>query len=167
MKHERRCSRACGADVSFRDVTIEIPDRGMWMISRTGSVDWDLRKAVSLVLASEEDGWLSELSEALRRVPQVLWGRWKSQHRNMVSLSLSQKPLNSKVIKSFVTELRSRKCFSCFGIPMLSMSIMDITNVLRTGMQMSISHIHVWLLYIYIYICSHQHRNMRKYLQKL
>ena len=31
------------------------------------------------------------------------------------------KPLNSKVIKSFVPELRSRKSFSCFGIPMLSM----------------------------------------------
>ena len=25
---------------------------------------------------------------------------------------------NSKVIKGFVPELRSRKCFSCFGIPM-------------------------------------------------
>ena len=30
-----------------------------------------------------------------------------------------EKPLNSKVIKSFVPELRSRKCFSCFGIPVL------------------------------------------------
>ena len=29
-----------------------------------------------------------------------------------------EKPFNSKVIKSFVPELRSRKCFSCFGIPM-------------------------------------------------
>ena len=28
------------------------------------------------------------------------------------------KPFNSKVIKGFVPELRSRKCFSCFGIPM-------------------------------------------------
>ncbi len=26
-KHERRCSRARGADVSFRDVKIKIPDR--------------------------------------------------------------------------------------------------------------------------------------------
>ena len=25
---------------------------------------------------------------------------------------------NSKVIKGFIPELRSRKCFSCFGIPM-------------------------------------------------
>ena len=29
-----------------------------------------------------------------------------------------EEPLNSKVIKSFVPELRSPKCFSCFGIPM-------------------------------------------------
>ena len=32
-----------------------------------------------------------------------------------------KKPFNSKVIKSFVPELRIRKCFLCFGIPMLSM----------------------------------------------
>ena len=29
-----------------------------------------------------------------------------------------EKPFGSKVIKSFVPEVRSRKCFSCFGIPM-------------------------------------------------
>ena len=47
----------------------------------------------------------------------VVWGRWKSQ----VYLSpYVEKPLNSKVMKSFVPELRSRKCFLCFGIPMLS-----------------------------------------------
>ena len=31
-----------------------------------------------------------------------------------------EKPFNSKVIKSFIPELRSRKYFLCFGIPMLS-----------------------------------------------
>ena len=31
-----------------------------------------------------------------------------------------EKPFNSKVIKSFAPEIRSRKCFLCFGIPMLS-----------------------------------------------
>ena len=46
-------------------------------------------------------------------------GRWKSQHRKIVPLSLYvEKPLKSMVIKSFVPELRSRKCFSCFVIPM-------------------------------------------------
>ena len=56
-----------------------------------------------------------------------------------------EKPFNSKVIKSFVPELRSRKWFLCFGIPMLYMCVMNIMNALRTGMGMYISYIHVWL----------------------
>ena len=48
-------------------------------------------------------------------------GRWKYQHRMIVYHSpYIELPLNSKVIKSFVPELRSRKCFLCFEIPMLS-----------------------------------------------
>ena len=55
------------------------------------------------------------LAEALRQVSRVVWGRWKSQHRKNVYLSpYVEKPLNSKVIKSFVPELRSRKCFFVF-----------------------------------------------------
>ena len=43
-------------------------------------------------------------------------GRWKSQNRKNVYLSpYVEKPLNSKVIKSFVPELRSRKCFRVSG----------------------------------------------------
>ena len=84
----------------------------------------DLRKVSELSLASEEDGWLSGLAEALQRVPHVVWSRWKSRHRKIVPFSsLCRKSFNSKVIKSFVPELRSRKClgvFLCFGIPMLS-----------------------------------------------
>ena len=67
--------------------------------------------------------------------------------RLCLSLPYVEKPFNSKVIKSFVPEQRSRKCFSCFGILMLSMCVMDIMNVLRTGMNISISHIHVGLCY--------------------
>ena len=86
-------------------------------------------KAVSWVLASEEDGWLSGLAEirpvVRGRVPRVVvvvgGDRWKSQHRKIVyHSSYVEKPFNSKVIKSFVSEQRSRKCFSCFGIPMIS-----------------------------------------------
>ena len=45
-------------------------------------------------------------------------GRWKSQNwKNVYIFPCVEEPLNSKVIKSFVPELRSRKCFSCFGIP--------------------------------------------------
>ena len=50
----------------------------MWMTSCTGTVGWGFfaiwEKAVSWVLASEEDGWLSELAEALRQVSHVLVG---------------------------------------------------------------------------------------------
>ena len=46
-------------------------------------------------------------------------GRWKSPNRKNVYLSpYVEEPLNSKVIRIFVPELRSRKCFSCFDIPM-------------------------------------------------
>ena len=42
-------------------------------------------------------------------------GRWKSQHRKIVYLSpYVEKPFNSNVIKSFVPELISRKCFFFF-----------------------------------------------------
>ena len=45
-------------------------------------------------------------------------GRWKSQNRkNVYPSPYAEEPLNSKVIKSFVPNLRSRKCFSCFEIP--------------------------------------------------
>ena len=56
-----------------------------------------------------------------------------------MSLSLSpdvEKPFNSKVIKSFVPELRCRKCFLCFGIPMLSMYV-------RYDHAMNVSHIRI------------------------
>ena len=40
--------------------------------------------------------------------------RWKSRHRKIVPLSYVEKPFNSKVIKSFVPELRSRQVFFVF-----------------------------------------------------
>ena len=66
-------------------------------------------------------------------------GRWKSQDRNIVPLSpYVEKPLNSKVIKSFVPEQRSRKYFSCFEIPMFYLY----------GHSMYILHIAIsWLWY--------------------
>ena len=50
-----------------------------------------------------------------------------------------EKPFNSKVIKSFVPELRSRKCFLCSGF-LCSMYICYEHS-------MYISYIHVWLCY--------------------
>ena len=51
-----------------------------------------------------------------------------------------EEPLNSKVIISFVPELRSRKCFSCLEIPMFYVYIY--------GQSMYVSHISIsWLWY--------------------
>ena len=129
-----RCNMNAGVHAARRGSVIhrcqnktpdEKCDQEMWVTTRTGSVGWDLRKVSwvpaserkSWVIASEEDGWFSELAEALRRVPHVVWGRWKSQHRKIVYLPhYVEKPFNSKVIKSFVPpEQRSRKCFRVSG----------------------------------------------------
>ena len=136
-----------GEAVSFRDVKIKIPDRkwnqGIWMTSRTGRVGWDLRKAVSWVLTSEEEGWLSEMGKARRLcalwAPCVGWVESRrcesSQHRKIVSRSPQvEKPLNSKVIKSFVPELTSCK-------------------VLHFRFPMSITHICVsWVCYMMLHV---------------
>ena len=81
---------------------------------------WEFwRKLVELSPVSGEDGWLSLACGGTLRAPQEMGGRWKSQNRKNVYLSpYVEEPLNSKVLKSFVPKLRSRKCFSCFEIPM-------------------------------------------------
>ena len=133
----------------------------MRVTSRTGSARriWGiLKKSVELSSASGEDGWLSlarrSQARGLGQVSHEMGGcRWKSQNRKNVYLSpYVEEPLNSKVIKSFVPGLRSRQCFSCFEIPMFYVYIYiyiytNIMNVLRTGINMSISRIHIWLWY--------------------
>ena len=97
----------------------------MWMTSCTGSVRrilGDLKKSVSWVefLARKKTvGWLSlarrsQASGLAAGITRDL-GRWKSQNRKNVYLSpYVEEPLNSKVIKSFVPELRSRYVFFVF-----------------------------------------------------
>ena len=109
-------------DVSFRDVKIKIPDRTCgceWRYAPEACAEdfgGSEKKSVSWVPGSEEEGWLPHTRRGLAAgVTRVGGCRWKSQ----VYLSpYVEKPFNSKVIKSFVPELRSRKCFSCFVIPM-------------------------------------------------
>ena len=126
------------------------------MTSRTGSVGGDFREVRELSLSvgrrrltfGARQGLVAGVRVVVLVVVVVGGGRWKSQHRKGVYLSpYVEKPFNSKVIKSFVLELRSRKCFLCFGIPTLYIYVivMNIMNVLSTGMNMSISHIHIWL----------------------
>ena len=66
---------------------------GFWEIEKSQRVDF---------FASEEEGWLSQLAEALCRVPHVVWGRWKSQPRTIVYLPpYVEKPFLLKGNKKF------------------------------------------------------------------
>ena len=98
----------------------------------------DLKKSQLVeFLASEEQGWLSLVHQGLVAGVHVVWGRWKSQ----VYLSpYVEKRFNSKVKKSFVPELRSRKCFLCFGIPMIYMNILWTLYVRFTYSCMGMLH---------------------------
>ena len=118
---------ACGADVSLRGATIARDEKQGYRVrvtSRTGSTWKDLgiwRKWVRLRTGHRTRrltfvcSWRPWTDVARNRGG----GKWKSQNRKIVPLSpYVEKPLHSKVIKSFVPELRSRKYFSCFEIPM-------------------------------------------------
>ena len=117
-------TRAGGADVSLRDVTIA----QMWRHAPEacgGFGGFWKSQLVELSPASGEDGWLSLARRGLATGVHVLaGGRWKSQNRKNAYLSpYVEERFNSKVIKSFVPELRSRKCFSCFEIPIYMLHI--------------------------------------------
>ena len=153
-KHECRCSRACGKDVSFRDVKIKIPDRN-WPggVSDVMHRKRELRifgiweKAESWVPASEREIRDSELGEARRiwalRAPCVGWVEsWRcksSQHRKIVSLSphVEKAFKLKKVNKSFVPEP-----ISSFRIPIYVyehfMNIMSISHIRIMGMLQNI-----------------------------
>ena len=64
-----------------------------------------------------------------------------------------EKPLNSKIIKSFVPELRSRKCFSCFEIPMFYVYIyMEIICPFRISVSGYGTESFKNLIYFSVYI---------------
>ena len=126
---------ARGEDVSFIDVKIKIPDRncdlGMWMTSFTGSARggfWEFwRMSVCQFLRSEEEGWLSlACSGLVAGATRVAGADRKASTERLCLSPYVEKPFNSKVIKSFIPELRSRKCFSCFGIPVFYVYVMNI-----------------------------------------
>ena len=112
-------ARARRADVSLRDVTIardEEQGYRVWMTSRTGSARRILgiwRKLVELRTGHRTRRLTFACSRRpLWRVLHVFRGGWKSQNKKIVPLSpFVEKPLNSKVIKSFVPEQRSRQVF--------------------------------------------------------
>ena len=111
----------------------QLPEMGNW------AREWEWRHApearggfggfwksqlVESSSASGEDGWLSlarrnQASGLCGGCHTRGGGRWKSQNRKNVYLSpYVEKTFKLKGNKSFVPELRSRKCFSCFEIPM-------------------------------------------------
>ena len=116
-------TRALGADVSFRDVTIRIPDRGCdqgheWRHAPEAWAEiWE--KLLSWALPRRKKVDFRSLAEALWQVSHVVGGGdGKVSIERWYLSPYVEKHFNSKVTKSFVPELRSRKCFSCFRIPM-------------------------------------------------
>ena len=95
------------------------------MTSCTGKMRggfWGIwKKSVSWVLRSGEEGSTFASSQWPCGGCHTFFLGGADGKTSIERLCLSpyvEKPLNSKVIKSFVPELRSRICFSCFGIPM-------------------------------------------------
>ena len=162
-KHECRCSHSRGADVSFRDVTMKIPDRGCeqgceWRHAPEAWAEiWE--KSVSWVSATEEDSWELDSERegstcgACRGQTNFCatgaardWGGGADEKVIIEGLCTSLpcvETFNSKVIKGFVPELRSRKCFVFRDSYVIY--IWTLWTFLRTGMNMSISRIHIWL----------------------
>ena len=97
----------------------------MWMMSCTGSVPGG-------------EGWLSLVcSDLVVGATHVGGADGKASKERLCLSPYVEKPFNSKVIKHFVPELRSRKCFCVSGF----LCSMDICY----EHSMYVSHIHVWL----------------------
>ena len=114
------------------------------MTSLTGSAQRILKKSVSLDETCLGGRWLvfACSRRPLWRVSHVLGrGRWKSQNRKIVPLSpYVEEPINSKVIKCFVPEQRSRQVFFVFRDSYVMFYLY--------GHSMYVSHIAIsWLWY--------------------
>ena len=76
------------------------------------------------------------------QVSHEIWGAdEKARIERMCISPYVEEPLNSKVIKSFVPELRSRKCFSCFEISLFYVYIYIYIYIYEH--YISISHIRI------------------------
>ena len=101
-----------------------------------------LKKSVSWVPGSGEDGWFSRAHRGLVSGVHVMGGRWKSHHRKMVPLSLCRISFHSKITKGFVPDLRSRYVFFVFQDSyVLCIYVMNI--------YVHFTYPDIWLCYIY------------------
>ena len=112
------------------------------------------RKSESWKLDTKRDGWLSLARRSLGQVSHEMGGgggRWKSQNWKIVPLSPYFKIFfNSKVIKSFVPEPRSCKCFPCFEIPMFYVIYIYIyIYIYIWTVYVRFTHSISWLWYTY------------------
>ena len=147
-------THADGADESLRDVTIAQMGNGArecgWRHApESGGGFWRFWKSqwveLSCVLTRKKTLDFRLLAEALWRVPLMLGcGRWKSQNRKNVYLSpYVEEPLNSKVIKSLVPELRSR-------VFRVTRFLCSMYICYEHSMYVSRSHGYVTVLVIYL-----------------
>ena len=117
-------TRVRRADVSFRDVKIKITDRGMWMTSCTGSERGGFggiwKKSVELRTRHRtrrvDFRGLQRPDEFARYGRRTKWEGEEGKARiERMCISLPYvETFNSKVIKGFVPELRSRYVFFVF-----------------------------------------------------
>ena len=139
-------------DVSLRDVTIAQMGNGdtafEWRHAQEACGGfWEIWKVSWVELKTRHQTRRVDFRGSQRPDEFACYGcrtrcvdRWKSQNRKNVYLSpYVEKHLHSKVIKSFVPELRSRKCFSCFEIPMFYVYIYEH--------YIYVSHIRILLWY--------------------
>ena len=148
-------TRARRADVSLRDVTIAkmgngTTDCGWRHAPEAHGEFWGFWKSQLVELKTMHqirrvDFRGSQRSDEFARYRcRTRWGggKWKSQNRKNVYLSpYVEEPLNSKIIKSFVPELRSRKCFSCFEIPMFYVYMLCTFHT-----YVRFTHIHIMVM---------------------
>ena len=134
-----------GADVSFRDITIKIPDRGC-----DQGFEW--RHAPEAWAERFEKSQWVEFCLGRRRLtfvssprPCVGCVRGLGQmEKSGVSLSLCRRTFKLKGNKKFRTW--SRKCFSCFGIP-----IFDVIYVIYIWTSWTFC-VPVWICLFHIFI---------------
>ena len=116
-------TRAGGTDMSLRNVTIAQMGNGAtecgWRhaLEACGRFGGFWKNQLSWVLPRKKTVDFRLLAEALRRVRTRLRDEKKQNRKNVYLSPYVEEPLNSKVIKGFLPKLRSRKCFSCFEIP--------------------------------------------------
>ena len=129
-KLECRCWGAHGEDVSFtdakiksqrEDVTRDVNDVMHRKRARRILGIWE--KWESWELDSEHEGSIfgacwGQTNLCAMGATRVVGGDGKASIERLCLSPYVEKPFNSKVIKSLVSELRSRKYFSCFGNPM-------------------------------------------------